>query len=309
MKKPLISVLMTAYNEPEDHFKQALESILNQSFRDFEVVLIIDNPDNAILINTARSYEKKDERIRLFINEINLGLAASLNNGIDKAEGDYICRMDSDDISDEDRLAFQLFFLEENNLDLVGGQMRVIDDIGNALYRTGRLPNDPTKIKRTLKWNNCVPHPTWFAKKEVFTQKYRIISLCEDYDFLIRAVFAGYKLGNCSVEVLSYRMSQNSISRNNLYRQYLSQRFLCKEYRRKKEVCVEELSDWVRKKNTWSRSQRYVKANRVFNAATCQLSKGKIFIGVGNLIKIPILSFDYCCKLARLCVSSLIARI
>lgn len=305
-EKSLVSVLMTAYNEKEEHFREAIESVLNQSYVNFEVVLLIDNPDSRPLIRLASRYEQEDSRLRVFVNESNIGLVHSLNKGLKQVRGDYICRMDSDDVSHKDRIVKQLSFLTLGDYDLVGCSVDVIDEDGAHLYKTGNLPQTPEEVNRALRWNNCVPHPTWFGKKEIFSQGYRSVPLCEDYDFLLRAAINGFKLANCSESLLSYRMSSDSISRNNLFEQYLSQCFLSKEYKKKKIADLKEVDIRVKKGMDRKKADRYVKANRLFNQSMSLLSKKKYLSGMRHLIVIPSVSISFLNKMRRMFISRII---
>lgn len=116
-KKPAISVLMPVYNS-EKYLNEAIESILNQTFVDFEFIIINDaSNDNSE--NIIESYQ--DSRIKYFKNEKNLGVAKTLNKGLKLAQGKYIARMDSDDISLPERLYKQFKFMEVyNDIDVCG---------------------------------------------------------------------------------------------------------------------------------------------------------------------------------------------
>jgi len=90
---------MSVYNEPLDWLKSSIGSILNQTFREFEFIIINDNPARQELRDVLQSYKNQDERIRIIENLENLGLTESLNKGLAEAKGKYIARMDGDDIS------------------------------------------------------------------------------------------------------------------------------------------------------------------------------------------------------------------
>src|SRR6187397_2012165 len=107
MSEPLVTVLMSVYNA-EKYLREAIDSILNQTYRNFEFIIINDasTDGSEAIIN---SY--KDERIRLISNSQNLRLTASLNKGIDLAKGKYIARMDADDASLPERLQKQVTFM------------------------------------------------------------------------------------------------------------------------------------------------------------------------------------------------------
>lgn len=99
-----------------------------------------------------------------------------------------------------------------------------------------KVPTDFNKIKKCIKYNQVISHPTWFGKKEVFEQLegYRQMPLCEDYDFTLRAILKGYKISNLNEVVLKYRMTSDSISRSNLFEQYLYGCYITKQYSKNK---------------------------------------------------------------------------
>jgi glycosyltransferase involved in cell wall biosynthesis len=79
MVNKLISVIMPCYNEPNNYFEAAVESVLNQTYKNFELIIIFDNPTNSELIKLGRLYTKKDNRVKSFVNEKNMRLSATLN--------------------------------------------------------------------------------------------------------------------------------------------------------------------------------------------------------------------------------------
>ena len=100
----LISVLMSTYNETESELSQSIESILHQTYRNIQFLIVNDNPANPTLAHTLSRYAASDSRIQIVENEQNLGLVASLNRGWKLAKGQYIARMDADDIALPHRL-------------------------------------------------------------------------------------------------------------------------------------------------------------------------------------------------------------
>lgn len=102
MKK--ISVVMSIYNENIDEIKASIDSILNQTYENIEFIIILDNPTRLDINVLLTEYQKNDTRIKVIYNQKNEGLALSLNKGLEIATGEYIARMDSDDISLQDRL-------------------------------------------------------------------------------------------------------------------------------------------------------------------------------------------------------------
>ena len=304
-KEPLVSVLMCCYREPDNYLKLAIESILNQTYDNLEIVLVVDDPRNREAQQIVRSYSIGDNRIMPIFNERNLGLASSLNKAIRHARGEYYCRMDSDDISKRIRIEKQLSYLRDNNLDLVGSYLDVVDEDSDFLYRVTNIPTQPRSIGSALRYNNCVPHPSWFGRSVVFREGYREVSFAEDYDFLIRAVLRGFKIGNVPDELVDYRMSPNSISRSNMYKQYLTQKYLTKLYSRGEQAEIDELNHFLNSMYDEDKDRHYSEANRRFNSGLASLRQGFNFPAVKDIASAPLLSPSYFVKLIRMVRASI----
>jgi len=139
---PKVTVLMTVYNG-EKYLAEAIDGILNQTFRDFEFLIINDGSTDGSR-EIIKAY--KDPRINLVDNERNIGLTASLNRGLRLAAGEYVARQDADDISLPERLEKQISILERNReVALLGSWYLEIDESGNPL-REYRLPCEPLQI-------------------------------------------------------------------------------------------------------------------------------------------------------------------
>ncbi|RHM59398.1 MULTISPECIES: glycosyltransferase [Coprobacillaceae] len=298
---PKISVIMSTYKEQEIFLRKAIESILNQSYEDFEYIIILDNPQNKEHKRIINEYANNDDRIRFFVNEQNMGLTASLNKGIKYATGEFICRMDADDISKYDRIEKQLLYLIQNNYDLIGGITQMIDENDKPIYSIKSIPTDFNKIKKIIKYNQCLAHPTWIGKKELFIELdgYRNIPLCEDYDFTLRAILKGYKVSNLNETVLQYRMTNNSLSRNNLLEQFLYAEFITNAYSNGHVANIEKAKKYVDKNNNVKKATRYSKANKIFNDAINQLEKRNYILFILKGISIPFVSLTFLKKIYR----------
>ena len=227
MKTSKISVLLPLYNENLNYAQLAIESIINQTYNDLEIILLLDNPNNSELKNLLYKYEKIDTRIKIDINEKNLGLPETLNIGIKLATGKYIARMDGDDISETKRLKVQLDFMLNNpNIDLVGSDARIIDENNNIIGEYHKLRTDLSQKMMLRYFTINLIHPSWLGKAQLFKSLlYRNFSHCEDYDFMLRAYSKGYKFYNLPECLLSYRILQqsiDSISRKYAYEQYIN---------------------------------------------------------------------------------------
>ena len=270
----MISVIMSTYKEDERLLRESIESILNQTYRDFEYIIILDYPDNDVHKSVIEEYALKDDRIHFYINEKNMGLTDSLNRGLSLCHGEYIARMDADDISLPNRLERQMKYLEKNHFDLIGGITEMINENGSLLYSIKSVPTDPKKINKALRYSQCIAHPTWLGRKEVFEKNagYRHMPLCEDYDFTLRAVLNGFVISNLNEPVLKYRMTSNSISRSNLFEQYLYMSYITNEYKNKRVASVDKAYAYVQQHLNDSDTEKYLKANVIFNRMLQEMS-------------------------------------
>ncbi|GIM30243.1 glycosyl transferase [Clostridium polyendosporum] len=219
---PVISVVMSTYNERIEWIKKTIDSILIQTFSNFEFIIILDKPDNKELEDFILSY--KDKRIIFVKNEKNLGLVKSLNKGISLAKGKYIARIDADDIAASNRLKEQYDFLE-NNIDivLVGSNAYRIGENDEFLYYKKYLMEEDFFISKALNYRNIFFHPSLMYRTDIIKSIgcYRDIPLAEDYDLICRIIKSGYKVSNIDKPLISYRIRNNGISQSNLTKQKL----------------------------------------------------------------------------------------
>ena len=134
MDKKKISVLMTVYKENEEELRESFESIINQTYKNLEIIVVIDFPDETWRKELIEQY--KDTRVKLILNEKNIGLPLSLNKALKVANGDYYARMDADDISTLDRFEKQLEYIEKEDCDLVGSYMQYFYEGKDSLSET-----------------------------------------------------------------------------------------------------------------------------------------------------------------------------
>ncbi len=157
---PKVSVIMPVYNA-EKYLKEAIDSILSQTFADFEFIILDDSSSDSSP-EIVRSYQ--DERIRFYINEQNMGVAKTLNKGLDLATGEYIARMDSDDISLPERFEKQVAYLDKNPK--VGVLGCGTEEFGEGLQsKFSRPTSSSAGYKVDLLFNTCVAHPAAMIRK------------------------------------------------------------------------------------------------------------------------------------------------
>lgn len=208
---PVVSVLMPVYNG-ERYLKEAVNSILVQSLTDFEFIIVNDaSTDGTPELIASFS----DPRIVRIDNKINVGVPESLNCGLKLCRGKYVARMDADDLSDANRLASQVGFLENNpGIAVLGTGTTKIDEEGVAIGWDD-YHSDPISTAWRMTWRCAIAHPSVMMNKEM------ILSLggyntdirhAEDYDLWTRVIEAGGRISVLPERLLQYRNSPSQVS-------------------------------------------------------------------------------------------------
>jgi glycosyltransferase involved in cell wall biosynthesis len=216
MEHPKVSVIMSVYNG-EKYLQEAVDSILNQTFTDFEFIIINDGSKDKTK-EILESYS--DPRIRLF-HQKNIGLTKSLNRGLKHATGEYIARMDADDISMKNRFKKQVDFLNKNsNIGLIGTWASLIDNDGKN-FHNWTLPLEHNSILDRLSESNSFMHGSVMFRKHCvdvvggYRQEFKY---CQDYDLWIR-IIEKYNAANIGEFLYKLRRANNSISREKISHQ------------------------------------------------------------------------------------------
>lgn len=208
---PAVSILMPVY-KTADYLKEALDSMLTQSFNDFELIVLNDcSPDNSEEILDTYS----DSRIIRYRGEKNQGLANVLNMGLNLARGKYIARMDSDDISMPTRLKTQVEYLESHpDVDLCSCGMQLFGARNDVWIRE----SDPEKVKITALFFSPILHASSVWRKDSFDHnalRFRQEMVpAEDYDLWCRALAAGLRLVNIPEVLYKYRIRPDQATEN-----------------------------------------------------------------------------------------------
>jgi hypothetical protein len=218
---PRVSVVMAVRNGVP-YLEQAVDSILAQTFTDFEFVIINDGSTDSTPEILER-YQAADHRVRLY-HQANMGLTASLNRGCARARGEYLARMDADDIAFPDRLARQVELLDQQpQVALVGSAVVRIDEGGREIKRNV-CPTSHAEIVRALAEYNCFTHSTVMLRKDMlaavggYREAYR---QAQDYDLWLRLA-ERHELANLADPLLYYRVYAGQVSFRDLEQQIIS---------------------------------------------------------------------------------------
>lgn len=176
--KPEVSWLMPVYHA-EKTVERAIQSMINQTFQDFEIIIVLEPGDDKTEEICTR-YADQDDRIQVLKNKRRLGIAGSLNAGLEICQGAYIARMDADDISYSERLAKQVAYMQAHpETGLLGTNLRIIKNDGSEKIRYDVIPDSET-IRAWLLFETCFSHPTIMLRKEAYAWKYPM-ETAEDY--------------------------------------------------------------------------------------------------------------------------------
>jgi glycosyltransferase involved in cell wall biosynthesis len=214
---PLVSVVMSVFVEPEKWLRNAIDSILTQTYSNLEFLIINDNYERMLNKRVLDEYAHTDKRIRIITNQSNQGLTKSLNKGISIAQGKYIARMDADDFSLPNRIERQVAFLELNSEVIVCGT--------NIAYFGMEERNSPRWIKSTnndikdyLFTGNCFAHPTVMMRRQILDDHNIIYDesylQAQDYDMWVKLMNHG-EFQNLPEILVEYRVSPSQVSTKN----------------------------------------------------------------------------------------------
>lgn len=214
MNQPLVSILIPCYNV-EEYVEESLSSILNQTYSNLEIIAINDcSTDNTgEILNYIAT---KDKRVKVITNDVNLKLINTLNKGIEFCNGEYIARMDADDISLPTRIEKEVLFLEKNkDHDIVSTQFYAFRSENPSRRDLNHSPTLDKELRAYLLFRSGICHPAVMMRKRMFTElemKFESEYLhVEDYAFWSEAVYKT-KLANLSEPLLLYRVHKHQIS-------------------------------------------------------------------------------------------------
>ena len=209
-----VSVVMSCYKEPLQWMNLSIQSILEQTFKDFEFILVCDNPDSGEHTSFIREVCKSDPRVKLIVNETNIGPTKSFNIAIAAAKGEYIARMDADDIALPDRFAKQVQFLDSHpEIGVCATDTHAIDTDGNLTRR------NCYKHKRETVLNiisNSIAHPSVMFRKNLLKLRSPLYNedfiYSQDYELWQFLILNGVGFHTLEEALLLYRKSSGQIS-------------------------------------------------------------------------------------------------
>ena len=195
-----ISVILPIYKTPANYIEKSIESVLCQTYDEIELISIIDrsNTSNDRSIEHVLDSYKDDHRLITIFNKNHLGLSESANVGIATASGQYIARIDGDDINSRDRLQRQLEYLRSNKFDLVGSWALIIDESGRVIGSI-KGPILPKNVRESVMFHNPFVHSSILSKKICFRKAgfySKSFRYSEDYDLIMRIISAGFQCSN-----------------------------------------------------------------------------------------------------------------
>ena len=238
MNSPAVSVILPAYN-CEKYIGKAIQSVLQQTLTDFELIIINDGSTDK---TETTILQFNDPRITYLQNAENKGLIYTLNRAIELAKGNYIARMDSDDICLQERLSKQKDYLDKHpETTMVATTISFIDANGNdkGIWPLDRKMITPALIRNEMPFENCIAHPTIMIRADILKKlKYnpRQVNI-EDYDLWLRILNRGYVIGKINEPLLWYRVHDDSITHVHLKKK----NFFFKHLRMKRKFLAKEI--------------------------------------------------------------------
>ena len=237
--KAEISVLMSVYNEESRDICKSIDSILQQTEKNFELIIVNDNPKREEYRALLSEWESKDGRIKILNNAENIGLAASMNKALSYATGSIIARMDADDYSVPTRFEKELRALHESGCDVVFSNYILIDE-NDAFLDQGKpacLYEEGQDMTEMIVFSGIVHHPTVMMKKEAIQRVngYRLFPCSQDQDLWIRMLEAGSTFTYLNEVLLHYRVRQNSITQKRGYQQFVTIQYILHLFKERME--------------------------------------------------------------------------
>ncbi len=247
---------------------QTIESILNQTYSNFEFIIINDaSKDNTL--KTIKEYQKKDKRIKIINNSINLGISLASNKGLDAANGKYIAMMDHDDISLPTRFEDQINYLEKHkDVFLVGTGNYYIDENNKIITRIKTITNINKIKKDMINGTNRICHPSIMFRNKTKIRYREKIFYAQDVDFFLQLLADGEKLTNIKDILFHYRVHNTQTSMEKRNKQLLFAKKAAQFYKEKIKIGKDSYNkfnpDEIFKLNAETSNDKDVIASEIF---------------------------------------------
>lgn len=207
--KPLVSVIMATFNEPSAFITKSINSILNQSYQNLEL-LIADDSTNSETIRAINEAAARDNRVRILRKDERMGFVPALNYALKQSKGELLARMDGDDMSLPERIEKQVNYAQSHpQIDIFGGSMNIIDE-NDDIISERHYPTTPSAIKLMFMFRSPFSHPTLMFRRKVFTEGFYYnpdFKRAEDIDLYMRLYKHGFHFGNLPDKLLNYRVT------------------------------------------------------------------------------------------------------
>lgn len=215
-ERPDVSVVMGVWQTPPAYLRAAVQSVLAQTHRSFELI-IVEDPSSQSAAEVLEEFS--DPRIRHHQRPARGGLTTALRDGMAMARAPLIARLDSDDVCLPQRLAVQVKYLQDHpDVAVVGTRISVVDDQNRVIGRR-LLPLTHDEIASALRRYNCISHPSVLFRKAAVEAAggYDPAARIEDYDLWCRMVVAGYRFANLADDLVQYRFHLQSLRSTNVH--------------------------------------------------------------------------------------------
>lgn len=295
----MISVLSSVYNETLAEIRESLDSILSQSYEDFELIVVLDRPDYAEGLALLQEYAAKDPRVKVLVNEKNIGLALSMNYAAENAKGEYYLRMDADDVCYPGRFQMQIDAIEGSEYDLVCGNYDFMDENGVLLPQKPPLYTD-SQLNTLLPYRNIIHHPTVIMKAKAFWEAgaYRNYPCAQDYDLWLRMKCNGCKMHMMPEKLIKYRVRQASTTVQKRYKQSCTGEYIRKLYEKKNNMADYSYEGYLaylekRGVNAPGANEDFVANFERYMQLKKKIKKGRLISAAGDFCKVMFRSKYY----------------
>ncbi len=211
-EKPTITIITSVYNG-EEFLAETIDSILNQTFTDFEY-LLYDNCSQDHTVDIIKAYAAIDSRIKLYVNEVNIGQYPNLNRAIEESSGKYIAVTDADDISYPDRLQIQYQLMESDSEIIMCGSCADYLENGTLKKPSSRIEYTEEELRFALPFRNPIAHSSFMFRSKTLKKtglRYGKQRFCADYGMILNALKYG-RVVFTKDALIKYRISDQQMS-------------------------------------------------------------------------------------------------